>query len=220
MLLKIVVIGGLCWAGNVHAENKRAVPPERVSVYKVALVCPAAPQIGCGSRAKPILLALESEPGVAEAWLNRPGTLMAIIWKQESKRKERVAAFKAIREKEDFSAVELSGGERKKALSDFLSGEGWLRGSDVDRLSTEEAGIMARRLIRKIRGVVILTDEKAMHLQSEITETIQHGLTGKLPAGTSTREEIAKVLRHELSEKEANLLQDALKDYRPNRDEP
>jgi hypothetical protein len=86
---------------------------------------------------------LESESTVAEAWLNRPGTLMAIVWKPETKRKQRINTFKAVTEKNDLEAQELAGAERKKALSNFLSGEGWLRGSDVDCLSDEEAGIMS-----------------------------------------------------------------------------
>jgi hypothetical protein len=45
------------------------IAPDRVSVYSVPLVCPAAPEIGCGSRSKPVLLALERRPEVAQAWL-------------------------------------------------------------------------------------------------------------------------------------------------------
>jgi hypothetical protein len=44
------------------------------------------------------------------------------------------------------------------------------------------------------------------------------------PDGSPPREEVLKLLRQELSEKDVsklvNLLQEALKDYRPNRDEP
>src|SRR3989442_1115070 len=56
-------------------------PPvnETVSFYRVQLVCPAAPQIGCGSAAKPLLLELEGRPGLAEAWLNRAGTIIALV---------------------------------------------------------------------------------------------------------------------------------------------
>jgi hypothetical protein len=34
-------------------------PNEVISFYKVPLVCGAAPDLGCGSRAKPALLAME-----------------------------------------------------------------------------------------------------------------------------------------------------------------
>src|SRR6266550_2309017 len=37
--------------------------------------------IGCGSASKPILLDLERQAGVLEAWLNRAGTIIAVVWK-------------------------------------------------------------------------------------------------------------------------------------------
>src|SRR5205807_2236072 len=117
-------------------------------------------------------------------------------------------------------AHELNGAARKKALTDFLSGKGWFRGSDVDRLSEEEAGIMAGRVMRKIRSVITFTDEKAKVLQDQSTEIFKRRLTGQLPDGSSPREEILKILRQHLSEKEVSVLEEALKDFRPNRDEP
>ena len=51
----------------IAAENAETVPADRISIFKVPLVCPAAPQIGCGSASKPILLDLEKQPGVLEA---------------------------------------------------------------------------------------------------------------------------------------------------------
>src|SRR5204862_6491220 len=66
-------------------------PPlnDTVSFYRVQLVCPAAPQIGCGSAAKPLLLELERQPGVAEAWLNRTGTILAIVPKSGAQYRSR-----------------------------------------------------------------------------------------------------------------------------------
>src|ERR1700737_5488980 len=66
------------------ADNAATRSPDRISVFKAPLVCPAAPQIGCGGASKPILLELETEPGVLEAWLNRAGTRIAVVWKPES----------------------------------------------------------------------------------------------------------------------------------------
>src|SRR5262245_61000613 len=60
-------------AEGVKATQKK--PEKEVSVYAVEWQCPAAPGIGCGSHAKPILLQLERDSSVSEAWLNRPGTM-------------------------------------------------------------------------------------------------------------------------------------------------
>src|SRR5439155_7161242 len=126
----------------------------------------------------PILIQLERHESVAEAWLNRPGTMIAIVWKPESKRKERTAAFKAVSEKEELKARELNGSERKKALKDFLSRDGWHRSSDVDRLSEEEAGIIAARLVRRIQAKVLLSEEKAKAIQVEFTDIFKRRFTG------------------------------------------
>jgi hypothetical protein len=206
------------WMGSVFGQtNNATVAPERISIYKVPLVCPAAPQIGCGSRAKPVLLAFEHQPLVESAWLNHAGTLLAVVWKANTKRKERSTVVRNVSKDQRLDASELKGEERKEPLGAFLSGS-WLRGSDVDRLSEEEATIMAGRLLHKIRGLVDLTDEQAKVLRDHFTETLKRRLTGELMDRESAQGEIVKALRQQLSEQEVSHLQDVLKDYRPGRE--
>jgi hypothetical protein len=38
-----------------------------------------APEIGCGSLARPLLVALERTAGITEVWLNHEGTLLAVV---------------------------------------------------------------------------------------------------------------------------------------------
>src|SRR5437773_8743421 len=183
MKMKLTTIGiaSLFCAWPSRAETNTtasAIPPDRISLYAVPLVCPAAPQIGCGSRAKPILLALEKEAPVTEAWLNRGGTVIAVVWKPEAKRKDRTATLKAISKQEEFEARELSGVAKKKAMKDFLSREGWHRGGDVDRLSEEEAGLIAARLVRRIQAKISVSNEKSEAMKAEFTAL----LTPRLPA--------------------------------------
>src|SRR6266851_2720311 len=97
--LTAVLAGGLLYAPfAIGAENATAVTADRVSVFKAPLVCPAAPQIGCGSASKPILLDLEKQPGVLEAWLNRAGTRIAVVWKPESDAETRSKVVAELRE--------------------------------------------------------------------------------------------------------------------------
>ncbi|WP_431217551.1 mercuric transport protein MerTP [Puia sp. P3] len=52
-----------------------------VSFYEAPLVCHAAPSIGCGSKAKFMLIDLEKHSNAVEgAWLNKKGTIVAIRW--------------------------------------------------------------------------------------------------------------------------------------------
>src|SRR5438094_5498855 len=165
-------------------ENAASATPERISVFKVPLVCPAAPQIGCGSASKPILLDLERQPGVLEAWLNRAGTIISVVWKPDSDAETRRNVTAEL--KEDH-ATELEGKSRDNAMKDFLSGKGWYRGADVDRLSEEEADIIAARLVRWVQAKTELPKDKAEGLQQAFSDGLRKDLTGKASARTDSK---------------------------------
>jgi len=171
----------LCAPLASSADNAAAITAERVSVFNAPLVCPAAPQIGCGSASKPILLDLEKQPGVLEAWLNRAGTIIAIVWKSESSADNRRNVATELKEDR---ATEMEGRSREQVVRDFLSGKGWYRGADVDRLSEEEAGIIAARLIRRVEAKTPLPKEKAQEFQHDLAESWSRCVTsGKHVAG-------------------------------------
>src|SRR5438128_11834606 len=108
--LTTVLAGGLLCAPFANAADATAaVTADRISVFKAPLVCPAAPQIGCGSASKPILLDLERQPGVLEAWLNRAGTIIAVVWKPDANAEAR--SHVAAELKED-RATEMQGMSR------------------------------------------------------------------------------------------------------------
>jgi hypothetical protein len=111
---------------------------------------------------------LEKQPGVLEAWLNRAGTIIAVVWKPATNAETRhnVAA-----ELKEDRATELQGDSRDKAVQDFLSGKGWYHGADVDRLSEEEAGIIAARFVRRLEARTTLAKEKATRLERAIRDT-------------------------------------------------
>src|SRR6266487_1638098 len=95
-----VLASGLLYAPLASA----AAPADRISVFKAPLVCQAARQIGCGSASKPILLDLEQQPGVLEAWLNRASTRIAVVWTPESDASSR---RKVVAVRQDDHAIEL-----------------------------------------------------------------------------------------------------------------
>jgi hypothetical protein len=173
--LTTVLAGGLLCAPFANAADATAaVTADRVSVFKAPLVCPAAPQIGCGSASKPILLDLEKQPGVLEAWLNRAGTRIAVVWKPESDAETR---RKVVAELTEDHATELEGKSRDESLKDFLSGKGWYRGANVDRLSEEEAGIIAARWVQRVKARTTLPKEKAETLRRVLADAIARRTT-------------------------------------------
>src|SRR5438128_8193098 len=204
--LTTVLAGGLLYAPFANAADATAaVTADRVSVFKAPLVCPAAPQIGCGSASKPILLDLEKQPGVLEAWLNRAGTIIAVVWKSESDAETRSKVATGLKEDR---ATELQGDSRDKSVQDFLSGKGWYHGANVDRLSEEEADIIAARLVRWVQAKSSLAKEKAEGLQRAFADTLRKDLTGK-SVGPNRLEDVA---RKYLDQEQIKILKEAIKD--------
>jgi hypothetical protein len=132
-----------------------------VSLYKVPLGCEAAAGLGCGVKAKPILHALARQPAVAQAWLNRGGTIVAVLWREGVIPDMRGEHVRSILAEHGLAARELAGAARESALRGFSSGAGWYRGDAVDRLSAEEATIIAARLVRRVTAKVPLSDERS-----------------------------------------------------------
>src|SRR6266480_2699086 len=179
--LLIASAGLLFWQSGLRAvadvkASKQNRSKKDVSMYQVPWRCPAALQIGCGSHAKPVLLELEQNPSVSEAWLNRQGTAVAVVWKEDAKRKARRDAEKTLKE---AKASKLSGEPRTRTRADFESGKGWYRGAEVDRLSEEEAGVIAARWVRRVQAKTTLAEERAEGLRGALTEGLKKCLTGK-----------------------------------------
>jgi hypothetical protein len=159
--------------GSVLADNAR----NQISLFKVPLCCEAVAGLGCGVKAKPILHALTRQPAVAQAWLNRGGTIVAVLWRESvvvpDLRGEQVRSILA---EHGLAARELAGAARESALKEFSSGAGWYRGDAVDRLSAEEAAIIAARLVRRVTAKVPLSDGTVEILLAAFSEVCRHQL--------------------------------------------
>ncbi len=188
-------------------ENAAATTANRISVFRAPLVCPAAPQIGCGSASKPILLDLERQAGVLEAWLNRAGTIIAVVWRPESNAETRRNVATEL--KEDL-AVEMLGKSRDEAVKDFLSGKGWYRGADVDRLSEEEAGVIAARFVRRVQAKTALAKDKADGLERDLTGAIRKQLTGECSAPDQKQPPCEDVAGKYLDQEQLKILREAI----------
>jgi hypothetical protein len=150
-------LSSACCAPPDDAEHYE-LSPEQISLFKVPLGCEAVAGLGCGVKAKPILQALAREPAVAQAWLNRSGTSIAVLWREGVVPKAQSEHVRSILAEQALAARELAGAARESALRDFSSGANWYRGDAVDRLSAEEAAIIAARLVRRVTAKVPLSD--------------------------------------------------------------
>ena len=192
---------------DTNDTKPRLAAPSTASFFKVSLQCLAAPQIGCGSVSKPILLQLEKERGVLEAWLNRPGTTIAVVWKADADAEMRRSVTAEL---EEDHATEIQGPSRDEALRDFLSGRGWYRGTDVDRLSEEEAGIIAARLVRRVEAKTELPKDKAEGLQFALTDALRKKLTGDSCTPNEKQPSLESVASKYLDQEQTKILREAI----------
>jgi hypothetical protein len=156
------------------SQETPTIAPERLTFYEVGLVCPAAPKIGCGSEAKPVLILLGRDAHVAGAWLNEAGTRLAIGWKQERLSTEEVDA---LLDDTGIAVHEITGNARAELVASFQSNRGWYDSASVDRLSEREAGIIAARMMRRISAKLTLAPEQAEHLRSAFEQAIRDDFT-------------------------------------------
>ena len=207
MLINLLIGAGLLSSSCALSKDAEAqIRRSQINFYKVQLVCPAAPHIGCGSASKPVLLGLEGDPLVKEAWLNRAGTVMAVVWKNKSTAATRMKIVSTRLEQQNIR--ELKGEARAQALKGFLAGTGWYRGAEVDRLSEEEAEIMASRLVRKMQKVITLTDAKIIALERPFAEVLARKLT-KGESQEQTEAALMRICQEHLDEKDIAILHEA-----------
>lgn len=166
------------------ALPRAGVAPDRVTFYEVNLVCPAAPQIGCGSRAKAVLRVLASDSDVTGGWLNEAGTRMAVAWKKGPLSPERLTALLT---KTGVDLREVTDQSREALLESFRSSVGWYDVDSVDRLSEQEAGIIAARLVKRLTRRVGVTPAQRTRLLSAIEKELRDCITKEDVCNTEER---------------------------------
>lgn len=171
-------------ATGAPTPSEDHLPPERVKFFEVPLGCPAVDGLGCGSRAKPILTELERDPSIAEAWVNHAGTILAVVWKEPGDPKSGLASLEPVFEKHGLDVLALQGSERDAALAASAARANWHRGPDVDRLSEEEARVVAARLVaRLVKRGVVLDPERATALRDDLAKRLAQWFVGERPPG-------------------------------------
>lgn len=205
-----------------QTSTSRDISSDQVSFYRVPLACPAVRNLGCGSAAKPVLLALEKKDTIQEAWLDHPGTTLAIVWKKDVDSSRRPAELQSISDEHGISLHELRGAQREQDFKSFDSRQGWYRGAEVDRLSEEEAMAIVNRLVRRAEAKAPSIAGKAEKLKVDIGRVIRERLTScdSTECRASYRRKLAETARKDLTETEFAALMEAEKlGYRPVGDE-
>ena len=160
---------------------------ETITFYDVPLGCVAAP-FGCGSLAKPSLLDLEKDPSIKEAWLNRPGTAIAIVWKGNE---PTPTAVKRIFDANHISFIQTGDTQSASYLATFRNDKVWYRGAGVDQLSFEEASVIANRYVGVALDEHWITQEEGNKIRPDMEKYFQTELV-KLRTVDELNSDIAK----------------------------
>ncbi len=177
-------------ARSIAAKDPRPAP-ERVSFFEVPLECGAAEGLGCGSAAKPILSELERNSRIADARINYPGTVLAVVWKNPNARSD--GAVETLFEAHHLAAAVLRGEAREKAIKEFRSDQ-WYGAEDVDRLSEHEARVIAARLVNRADSHLGLAPERLAALTEDLAVVFARHLISRDEECDSSRDAIEQEL--------------------------
>ena len=203
VLLGALIVPLLVVAGFIVNDKAKSKEPV-ITFYDVPLVCPGAPEIGCGTKAKPILLEMEKNAAIKEAWLNRVGTVIAVVWNENASSELRITTADAIFKENKMDVKLVEGTDYKKLQTDFQEKKNWYRGEDVNKLSMEEEGIIVDRLLKRINSKTPLSQEKIQSLKTEFVAALINRFTKNY---TSEFNSNPKVMENAIQESESELLE-------------
>lgn len=140
-----------------------------VSFYEAPLVCHAAPSIGCGSKAKFMLVDLEKYNDAVEgAWLNKTGTVVAVKWNTKTEEDKKTEIIKEVSTNHNIELTTLAQTEATGYAKTFPNSSVWYKGKEVDKLSKEEAGIIAMNTIASYKEKKLIKPSFEKQFQADI----------------------------------------------------
>ncbi len=155
----------------IYSCGNKSTSGQTITFYKVPLVCGAAPEIGCGSRIKPFFLETEKEVKIKESWSNREGTIIAIVWADDfTDETQRESLIQPLFKKHDIEATLISD---EKSIADLNIGfkkDKWYKGMEVDKLSIEEAGVIANEMTKFAKEKSYINTQQSDSIKTEIED--------------------------------------------------
>ena len=222
-LLSALIIPLLVVAGFIITDKAESKGSNSVTFYTVPLVCPGAPQIGCGTKSKPVLLGLEKQNNiVSEAWLNREGTAIAVLWSENASSDLRTTTADAIFKENKMDVKLVSGKDHEDLLAAFQKKTNWYQGMEVDKLSSEEEEIITERLLSRVNLKTPLCQEKTQFLQTEFVAALKNRFIKTFSSEVNSdpkvieneiqemNKEFLEIGKKYLNETEMNALKDAV----------
>ncbi len=154
-------------------------PQELRTFYTVSLVCEANTEIGWGSRVKPLFFEAGKLPEIKESWMNRKGTVIAIVWQEDISAEDKERIIRPLFNRHNIQAKLVTDENQKKILTDsFFSNQApaqkgvdkWYQGTDVDQLSMEEASSLSDSATAFALKAGLINNAELLKIKGEIEE--------------------------------------------------
>lgn len=126
---------------------------------------------------------MEEAPFVREAWLNREGTVLGIVWTGTPE----ATQLLRILGRHGIACVELGVDERRLAREGFAGGGRSYRAGQMHELSDEEARVIAMRLVRRLVRGISLPEPTTERLRQKLEQACTHALAEASPGSASAR---------------------------------
>lgn len=168
LLFITIALSAACF--NSCIENAQAKSmKENITFYEAPLVCHAAPSIGCGSKAKFMLVDLEQNKEAVEgAWLNKTGTVVAVKWNTSVDSNKKDEIIKTVSSNHKIELTTLPSTAANSYAASFPDTKEWFKGKEVDQLSKEEAGIIAQNTIASYKAKKLIKPSFENQFQADI----------------------------------------------------
>lgn len=166
--LKTIILFIPLACSMLGCNNETNETEETMTFYEVPLVCGAAPEIGCGSRIKPLFIDTEKQAEIKESWSNRQGTVIAIVWNYNLGEKDREATIQPLFEKHEISSTLIKDIAIINELKASMKKDQWYNGMRIDQLSMEEAGFIAEDVTGFAEDAGLINPEEAKEIGQEV----------------------------------------------------
>lgn len=120
--------------------------------------------------AKPLLKAMEETDEIEEAWMDRKGVLVGLVWKDGTTASRQDELAQSLFGTYHIGAELINAAGRDTLEKKFRGSGLWYRGAQVDELSKEEAGVIADRIIGMLREGGPVSDSIAAQMREEIRQ--------------------------------------------------
>jgi copper chaperone CopZ len=154
---------------NLKSHDFMKVANTAITFYEAPLVCHAAPSIGCGSKAKFMLVDMEKYNDAIEgAWLNKTGTVVAVKWNTNVNEGKKVEIIKTVSTDHNIALTIVASTEATEYAKSFPNSNEWFKGKEVDKLSKEGAVIIAQNTIASYKAKKLIKPSFEKKLQADI----------------------------------------------------